>query len=220
MSRQFAVIGMGRVGSSLAQTLHSLGHDVLGIDSDEDLIQDLSSQLPDVHLVAADATENSVLRDLGLEHFDAAAVVIGENVQASILVTLLLEELGLPLIVARATTPLHARVLGKVGADRIIQPEQEAGELLARTMASPGILDYLDLGEDEALMEAKVPDRWIGQRIQDLQVPRKTGLTVLAVKPEGRKGTVPHPDTILQAGDVLIIGGDKKKLDKLEIFDA
>ncbi len=119
---------MGRVGASIVRTLGSLGHDVLGIDCDEDLIQDLSAELPGANLIVADATEGTVLRDLGLEHFDGATVVIGENIQASVLVTLILKDLGVPSVIARANNDLHARVLDRVGADYVIQPEKEFGE--------------------------------------------------------------------------------------------
>ena len=148
---------MGLVGTSLIRTLDSLGHEVLGVDRNEDLIQDCSDELPNVHLVAADATERTVLRDLGLEEFDGAAVTIGEgNVEANVLVTLILKDLGVPLIFSRANDALHAKVLERVGADHVVQPEKEFGEFLARQMALPGIQDYLDLGEDEALIELEV----------------------------------------------------------------
>jgi trk system potassium uptake protein TrkA len=220
MSKQFAVIGMGRVGASIMRTLESLGHDVLGIDRDEGLIQDLSAELPSAHLVAADATEPMVLRDLGLEHFDGAAVVIGEDIEASVLVTLILKELAVPLIFSRASSPLHARVLERVGADHVVQPEKEFGEFLARRMSSPGIMDYLELGHDEALVEMEVPREWIGRSLADLQLHRKKDLTVLAIKGEGKEGTIPRPDTLLQKGDVLVVGGRKEELDKLDPSDV
>jgi trk system potassium uptake protein TrkA len=216
VSKQFAVIGMGRVGASLVGTLEALGHDVLGIDCDEDLIQDLSLELPGAHLISADATEGTVLRDLGLEHFDGAAVVIGEDIQASVLVTLILEDLGVPLVIARANSPLHARVLERVGADHVVQPEKEFGEFLARRMSSPGILDYLELGQDEALVEMKAPREWIGKSLSDIQLHRKKDLTVLAIKGEGKEGSLPRPDAPLQEGDMLVIGGPIEELDRLD----
>lgn len=216
MGKQFAVIGMGRVGASLVRTLGSLGHNVLGIDCDEDRIQDLSAELTSASLVAADATEGTVLRDLGLEQFDGAAVVIGENIEASVLVTLVLKDLGVPLVFSRANSPLHARVLERVGADHVVQPEKEFGEFLARQITSPGMKDYLELGRDEALIELEVPREWIGKSLADLQLHRKKDLTVLAVKGEGQEGSLPRPEAPLKEGDVLIIGGPKKEIDKLD----
>lgn len=220
MSKQFAVIGMGRVGASLVRTLDSLGHDVLGIDCDGDRIQDLSDELPGASLVAADATEDSVLRDLGLEQFDGAAVVIGESIQGSVLVTLILKDLGVPMIFSRANNDLHGRVLERVGADHVIQPEKEFGEFLARQMSLPGIQDYLELGEDEALIEIEAPQSWIGKSLADLQLHRKKDLTVLAIKGREKGGTLPKPETPLQEGDILVVGGPKKELDKLDPADV
>ena len=220
MSKQFAVIGMGRVGASLVKTLDSLGHDVLGIDCDGDRIQDLSDELPGASLVAADATEDSVLRDLGLEQFDGAAVVIGESIQGSVLVTLILKDLGVPMIFSRANNDLHGRVLDRVGADHVIQPEKEFGEFLARQMSLPGIQDYLELGQDEALIEIEAPQSWIGKSLADLQLHRKKDLTVLAIKGREKGGTLPQPNTPLQEGDILVVGGPKKELDKLDPADV
>jgi trk system potassium uptake protein len=215
MSKQFAVIGMGLVGTSLVRTLDSLGHDVLGIDLDEDLIQDFSGELPTVHLVAADVTEPTVLRDLGLEQFDGAAVTIGEgNGEANVLVTLILKELGVPLVFSRANDSLHAKVLQRVGADHVVQPEKEFGEFLARQITSPGMKDYLELGEDEALVEIEVPQEWVGKTLSDLQLHRKKDLTVLAIKGEGKEGSLPRPDVPLQEGAMLVIGGPKAEIDR------
>ena len=217
MSRQFAVIGLGRLGISLAGTLASLGHDVLGVDVNKDLIQDLADELHHVQLVAADAAETSVLQDLGLEHFDGAAVVIGGNMQASILVTLILKELGVPYVIARAHTEHHARVLDKIGADQVVQPERDMGAQLARSIASPSIKDYVDLGGNEALLEVEVPRKWVGQSLANLHLYRKSGVTVIALKSADREGTLPRGDTVLREGDVLVIGGPNKKLDELDL---
>lgn len=214
MSHQFLVVGLGRLGIAMVNTLDSLGHEVLAVDTKEDLIQDLADDLPNVHLVAADATDEDVLRGLNVEHFDAAAVVIGENhVEAGILATANLKELGVPLIVARATTRLHAKVLERVGADRVIQPEREMGEQVARVLASPAVLDYVDLGEDEALIEAHVPEQWAGKSLSELALSRNFGLTVVAHKPQGGAGTLPTGDTVLNEGDLIVVGGTKKTLD-------
>jgi trk system potassium uptake protein len=214
MSRQFVIIGLGRLGSAMLDTLLSLGHEVLGIDLDEDLVQELSGEYPQAHLVAADATEESVLRDLNVAHFDGAAVVIGENMEAGILATANLKELGVPFVVARAISKLHGRVLERLGADRIIEPERDMGAQVARAMSSPVVLDYVDLGEDEALIEAEVPKKWVGKSLADLHLSRESGLTILAVKPKGKAGTIPSGDTVLNEGDVIVVGGTKDALDR------
>jgi trk system potassium uptake protein TrkA len=215
MNKQFVVVGLGRLGISMVATLDSLGHEVLAIDKRENMIQSLADELPNVHLVATDATDEDAMRGLNVEGFDAAALMIGENhIEASILATATLKELGVPRIVARATGGIHARVLERVGADRVIQPERVIGEQLARTMASPVLLDYVDLGEDEALIEAQVPRAWLHKSLSELNLSQKLGLTVLALKPKGGPGTLPYGDSVLHDGDVLVVGGTRKDLDR------
>jgi trk system potassium uptake protein len=212
MSRQFIVVGLGRLGISMVATLDSLQHEVLGIDKREDVIQAVADDLPNVNLVAADATDEGAMRGLDVDNFDAAAVMIGEDhVEAGILATATLKEIGVPKIVARATGGIHARVLQRVGADRVIQPELEIGEQLARTMASPALLDYVDFG---ALIEAQVPPEWLGKSLAELALSHEAGLTVVALKPKGGLGILPHGDTILHEGDVLVVGGSKEALDR------
>ena len=218
MSRQFVIIGLGRLGSTMAGTLSSLGYDVLGIDPDGELVQELSGEFPRANFVSADATDESTLRDLNVEQADGAAVVIGEDIEASILATANLKELGVPFVVARAMSKLHARVLRKIGADRIIEPERDMGEQVARTMVSPAVMDYVELGGDEALIEAEVPKEWVGKSLAELQLSRESGLTVLAIKPKGGSGTIPSGDTVLHEGDVLVVGGTKKNLDRSELL--
>jgi trk system potassium uptake protein len=215
MNRQFVVVGLGRLGISMVATLDSLDHEILGIDKREAVIQEVADDLPKVNLVAADATDEEAMRGLNVDSFDAAAVMIGEDhVEAGILATATLKEVGVPKIVARATSRIHARVLERVGADRVIQPELEIGEQLARTMASPALLDYVDFGEDEALIEARVPPEWLDKSLAELALSHEKGLTVVALKPQGGPGILPHGDTVLQAGDVLVVGGSKKALDR------
>lgn len=218
MSKQYVVIGMGRLGVALVRTLDDLGHSVLAMDDDEELIQNLSDDLPQVHLVAADATDEAVLRDLGIQNFDGAAVVIGGKIQAGILATVLLKDLGVPYVISRASSSTHAKVLEKIGADRVIEPEKEMGAQVARALASPVIMDYVDLGGDEAIVETEVPEKWVDRSIADLQLSRKSGLTVLALKAKGQAGTIPKGDTVLHRGDVMVIGGLKKNLDRSELL--
>ena len=221
MSRQFLVVGLGRLGVSMLATLDSLGHEVLGIDKREDVTQAVADDLPNVHFVAADATDEDAMRGLNVEGFDAAAVMIGEDhVEAGILATATLKEVGVPKIVARATGGIHARVLERVGADRVIQPEKEIGEQLARTMASPAVMDYVDLGEDEALIEARVPKEWVDRSLGELALSREMGLTVVTLKPKGGPGTLPHGDTVLREGDLLVVGGTKRALDRSPLVQS
>ncbi|QYJ14513.1 Ktr system potassium uptake protein A [Rubrobacter xylanophilus DSM 9941] len=220
MSRQFAVIGLGRVGASMMETLISLGHEVLGIDIDRDLVQELSGELPRAELVAADATEAPVLRDLNLEQFDGAAVTIGEKLEASILCTAVLKEAGVPLVVARAASGLHARILRQIGADRVIEVEREMGEQLARVISSPVVLDYVRLDEEEALVEARVPEEWSGKTLGELELARREGLTVVALRKGEGRWRIPHGDTTLEAGDMVVVGGPPERLDRSALMQS
>ena len=214
MNLQFVVVGLGRLGISMVETLDSLGHEVLAIDKEEGVVQDLADDLPDVHFVAADATDEDAMRGLNVDGFDAAVMIREDHIEAGILATATLKEVRVPRIVARATSSIHARVLERVGADRVIEPEREIGKQVARTIASPGLLDYVDLGEDEALIETRVPREWLDKSLVELDLSQKMGLTVMAVKPKGGPGSLPQGDTVLHDGDVLVVGGSKEDLDK------
>lgn len=216
MRRQYVVVGLGRVGSALVAALDSMGHDVLGIEQDEEIVQDLSAEIPNAKLISTDdATEPHVLSELGVGNFDGAAVMIGENIEASVLVTLVLKDLGVPEILARANGPLHARVLDRIGADHVVQPEREFGEFLAHRISAPGIQDYLHIGETEALVRMQVPGEWVGETLADLRLPDTRGVTVLTLKREGQEAIIPRADAVLKEGDVLVIGGPKGKLDRI-----
>lgn len=215
--QQYAVIGLGAFGASMFENLRQMEHEVLGIDEDGELIQDLSSERPNAHLVSADATEHGALRDLGVERFDGAVVATG-SLEANILLTQILKDLGVPTVMVRAQNPLHARILENLGADHVVQPEKEFGALAARRLAYPGTMDYLELGEDEAVVEVEVPEEWVGKSISDLHLYRQSGLTVLAHKSRGRKGNIPKGDESLQEEDVLVIGGSKEDIDKADLF--
>ena len=141
--RQFVVIGIGRFGGAIAETLSRLGHEVLAIDTDEEVIQKISDKV--THAVAADATDESVLKSLGVRNFDVAVVAIGSDIQSSIMTTLMLKELGIRYVVAKAQNELHARVLMKIGADKIVFPERDMGERVAHNLISSNILDYIEL---------------------------------------------------------------------------
>lgn len=218
MSRNFAVIGMGWLGCVLAENLRSLGHQVLGIDSDEGRVEELSARLPEVRLVTADAQQRSTLESLGVGDFDGAAVTIVGDIQASVLTTITLKNLGVPLVVARAANPLHAQILEHVGADRVTRPSREAGENMARLMVSRTLRKYMDLGGDEALAEAQVPCEWTGKSLSELRLPDEHGLTVLLIRHGGETGAIPGGDTTLRAGDTVVVWGSKERLDRSNIL--
>lgn len=213
-SKQYVVIGLGRFGSSVASTLYSLGNDVLVIDKDEDLVQDIADSV--THAVQMDATDENALRTLGLRNFDVAIVTIGGNIQSSIMATLLVKELGVKYIIAKANTDLHAKVLAKIGADRIVLPEKDMGVRVAHNISSASILDYIELSSDYSVIEIKVPGEWVGKSIQNLNLRSKYGINVVAIKRADDVNISPMPDEILLEDDVIVAIGSAQDLAKLE----
>lgn len=154
-TQQFAVIGLGRFGSSLAQELMELGYEVLGIDKNEEVVEDISELV--THAVVADATDEEVLRSLGIRNFDCCIVAIGDDIQTSILTAILLKELGVKTVVAKAISVLHGRALDKLGIDRVVYPERDMGIRVAHQLVTPNLLDYIELSNDYSIVEMKVP---------------------------------------------------------------
>ena len=178
--KQFVVIGLGRFGSSIATTLYSLGNDVLVIDKNEDLIQDIASQV--THAVQADATDENALRALGIRNFDVAIISIGGDIQSSVMATLILRELGVKYIIAKGNGELHAKVLYKIGADRVVLPEKDMGVRVAHNIISSSILDYIELSSDYSIMEVKAFEDWVGKDLKILNLRKKYGINVIAIK--------------------------------------
>lgn len=212
--KQYVVIGLGRFGSSVAETLYSMGNDVLVIDKDEDLVQDISDSV--THAVQMDATDENALRSLGLRNFDVAVVTIGGNIQASVMVTLLVKELGVKYIIAKGNSDLHAKVLYKIGADRVILPEKDMGVRVAHNLVSSNILDYIELSPDYSIMEIEVLDEWIGKSLSELKLRKKYGINVMAIKREDEINISPSADDLLDAKDIIVAIGSSKELSKVE----
>lgn len=205
MLKQFIVVGLGRFGTTVAETLSSLGHDVLAIDSDEQAITDIADRV--THAVQMDATDEYALRTLGVRNFDCAVVSIGSNIQASIMVTLLLREMGVKYIICKAQSDLHKKVLEKIGADRVIVPEKDMGIRVAHNLLSTNILDFIELSPDYSIMEIHAPEHWVGKTIQELDVRAKFGINVMAIK-NGKDINI-NPgakDTILKDSVIVCIG--------------
>ncbi|MNI14512.1 Ktr system potassium uptake protein A [compost metagenome] len=213
--KQFAVIGMGRFGYSVANSLSTMGFDVLAIDSDEQRTQAVSHIV--THAVSADSTEEEALRALGIRNFDVVVVAIGEDIQASILTTLILKDLGGPVIVVKAQNELHGKVLQKIGADKVIYPERDMGQRVAHHLASPNILDYIELSDDYSILEIRANSAMIGQNLKELNIRARFGCNVMAIK-NGTKMNI-SPDALyrLIEGDILVIVGEKSDLTKLEL---
>ncbi len=208
--KQFAVVGLGLFGASVALTLRDLGHEVLGIDRDETLTHAMAHSL--THVVQADATDEETLKALGLRNMDGVVVAIGDDLQASILITLLLKELGVGKVVAKAANDLHGKVLVKLGADRVVYPERVAHNLVATN-----ILDYIELSPEYSIIEIEAADWMVGKDLRRLDLRARFGANIVAVKRGDKRIIVsPKADDEVEAGDVLVIIGENQSLKKLE----
>ena len=205
------VIGMGRFGSSLARELMRTGHEVLGVDTDERLVQQMSHEL--THTVKADTTDEAVLSELGIGEFDAAVVAIGADIEASILTTSLLLQLGVPNVWAKANSQSHGRILEQLGAHHVVFPEYEMGKRVAH-MVSGESLDYVPIDNDFVMVKALVPESFNDQTLADLKIRSNYGVTVVAITKGDGEYKPAFPDTVLHAGDQIIVAGQVEPLDE------
>ena len=213
-SKQFVIIGLGRFGASVAKTLYALGHDVLAIDSNEDLVQEISDSV--THAVQMDATDENALRTLGLRNFDVAVVTIGANIQASVMATLLVKDMGIKYIIAKGNSDLHAKVLYKIGADRVILPEKDMGVRVAHNLVSSSILDYIELSPDYSIIEIESPKEWYGKSMKELSLRSKYGINVMAIKKNNEVNISPDADDVINKDDIVVDIGSAEDLTKLE----
>ena len=212
--KQFVVIGLGRFGSSIATTLYSLGNDVLVIDKNEDLIQDIASEV--THAVQADATDENALKALGIRNFDVAIISIGGDIKSSVMATLIVRELGVKYIIAKGNGELHAKVLYKIGADRVVLPEKDMGVRVAHNIISSSILDYIELSSDYSIMEVKAFKDWVGKDLKSLDLRKKYGINVIAIKKGEKINLNPAADDIVCKDNVIVAIGSKEALTSLE----
>jgi trk system potassium uptake protein len=205
MKQSVLVIGLGRFGASAARELMRLGHDVLAVDHDEQLVNDIA---PDVtHAVQADASDIDALRVIGAGDFDHAIVAISSAAEPSIFATMALKQLGVRNVVAKAGTILHGSILERVGADRVVYPEREMGARVAHLFAYPSVLDYLDVAPGFGLVMLRPPEAFIGRAIGELELPTKFQLSPIALRRGERVVVNPHRDEKIQPDDQLILIG-------------
>jgi trk system potassium uptake protein TrkA len=208
MAKEFLVIGLGRFGGGLAETLVGMGHGVLGVDSDPKAVQDLAGVL--THVVEADSTSEAAMRQLGAEDFETAVVAIGTEIEASILTTSVLSDLGVGRIVAKAVTEAHGRILERVGAHRVVFPERDMGVRVGHSLAG-SILDYFELDPAFAIVETSAPKELVGRTLAAAEVRKRYGITVVCVKPGGGSFTYATPETVVAEGDILVVAGEKRR---------
>lgn len=213
--RQFVVVGLGSFGVSVAKSLYEMGNDVLAIDKNEELVQDISGSV--TQAVQADATDENVLKSLGVKNFDVAVVTIGSDVQSGTMVTMLVKDLGVKYVIAKARDELHARVLYRVGADRVVMPEKEMGIRVARSIISTNVLDYIELSKEYSIIEIIPLDEWLQKSLQEINMRKRYGLNVIAAKKINEEIVVsPGADYVIEDGDILVVCGKSTDIRKFE----
>jgi len=212
--KQFAIIGCGRFGSSIAKTLYNLGHEVLAIDKDEELVQEISDSV--THAVQADVMDENVMRELGIRNFDVVIISIGSNLEASIFATLISKELGVKSIIAKAQNELHGKVLKQIGADKVVFPERDMGVRVAHNLVSTNILDFIELSPDYSIVEITAVSEWENKTLKELKLPTKYGLNVMAIKREEYINISPYADDEILKEDILVVIGNTKDIEKIE----
>ncbi len=215
--QQFAVIGIGRFGSSVASSLVGQGYEVLAVDRDAESIQKISEVV--THAVCVDTTDEEALKSLGIRNFDVVVVAIGEDVQASILTTLLLKEAGVGYIVAKAQNELHGKMLEKIGADRVVYPERDMGMRIAHCLVSTNVLEYIELSPDLSIVEVAVPREMVGKPLSESNLREGFGLNLVAIKRGDSISVSPKPQEVFRQGDILFVIGENRGIRRLEQMD-
>ncbi|MEY9972481.1 trk system potassium uptake protein TrkA [Lysinibacillus sp. RC46] len=208
--KQYAVIGLGRFGVSVARKLYEAGHEVLGIDINEERVEDAEQYV--THAVVADTTEEKALNSIGIRNFDCVIVAIGIDMQSSILTVSLLKELGIKKIIAKALGKRHGQVLDKVGAEWVIYPERDMGERVANQLLSPNMLNYIELSKEYSIEEIMIPSKMAGHNLRDLDIRAKYNVSVIAIVRDGNITILPSPDETIKEKDILVMIGHRKDL--------
>ena len=218
MRNQVIVIGLGRFGSSITSTLYNLGHDVLAVDLDVTRVQNIVGQ--STHSISGDATNEQLLREIGIQEYTVAIVAIGANIVASIMTTVLLKKMVVPYIVARATYPLHANTLNRLGVDRVVQTESEMGSRIAHSLFSPDVQEYIELSSEFGISKILAPNQFQDRYLKDLgfsESKNGSGISVLSIRRGSKITLMPDIDTQLKEGDTLILAGKDEDINQLNL---
>ncbi|HIV97893.1 MAG TPA: TrkA family potassium uptake protein [Candidatus Agathobaculum stercoravium] len=217
--KSFLVIGLGRFGAAVARELSALGQEVLALDVDAENVQHIADEV--TQAIQGDAQDEAVLRSVGARNFDCCVVAVGADMEASILITMMLKEMGAKKIIAKAMTPIHARVLERVGADRVVLPEIDMGQRLAQRLVRTNVVDYIGVSDEFSIVEIHPPKSWVGHSLGQLGVRARHKINVLAIR-HGAGGQVdvnPQPDKVIGADDLLIVIGTNKQVDSVVELD-
>lgn len=208
--KSFVVIGLGLFGSSVARQLCALGAEVLAVDTSPELVQRVSGEV--TAAAVADARDSEVLRALGAQECDCAVVAIGDDLAGSVLATMSLKELGIGYIVCKAHDETHRRVLEKLGANKVVIPEKEVADKLARSLTSHNVLDFIELSNDYGIVEIPTPRAWVGKNLKELNIRAKLGVNVIAIGRDGKVSVSPRAEFELAKDDILVVLGDYDSL--------
>lgn len=214
MKREYAVIGLGRFGGSICEELSNEGMKVLAIDKSDQRINEFKNIAS--HVVVADSTDEIALKELGVKNIDHVIVAIGDDIQASILTTVILSELGVQRITVKAQNDYHEKILNKIGADHVVHPESDMGKRLAHSLISSNILDYLELSDDHSMVEVKAGKKMVGKSLVALNIRAKFGCNVVAIKQEDRMNVSPKAEYRLKHDDILIVIGADNDISRFE----
>jgi trk system potassium uptake protein len=214
VKKEFVVIGLGRFGGSIVRSLADQDLEVMAIDKEEDKVNQFASIAS--HAVVADTTDESVLKSLGIRNFDHVIVAIGDDIQSSILTTLMLKEIGVNKITVKAQNDYHEKVLRKIGANHVVHPERDMGRRIAHNIVSNNVLDYLELSEEHSIVEIAANERLDGNSLIDLDIRAKYGINIVAIK-RGKDIIVsPQADEQISTGDILIVIGADTDITRFE----
>ena len=211
--QQYAVIGLGRFGTSIARRLHAAGEEVLGIDISEEHVEDAEPYI--TQGIIADSADKKALIPLDLDNFDCVIVAIGTDIQASILTAMLLKNIGVKKMIAKAVGKRHGQVLEAIGVDWIIYPERDMGERVANQLLSPNRLDYIELYNEYNIEEIRIPKRMVGKSLRELDIRAQYKINVISILRNGDVVVSPTSDELLQTDDILVTLGKKADLEKL-----
>lgn len=227
MTKKFAVIGLGHFGTDLAVGLAQKGAEVLAIDQDLEKLDDIKDRV--THTVRLDATEEKALLTQGLDEFDAVIVGIGDDFEATLLTVAMLQQIEVKRIIVRGTTTVHERILNHLGIKEVILPATEAAERLANTLMFERVVDSFELSSDFTIMEVAAPESFIGRSLQELELQQQFGASLITIKRTEKKPGllgigartverilgIPSPTTTVERGDVLIVFGKKKDIERI-----
>ena len=211
--KSYAVIGLGRFGCSVARTLISLGYEVVGVDISEKIVKELSHSLN--HIISADTRDEEVLKSLGIQDFDAVVVAIGQDIEANILTSMILKQLGVRRVIVKANSEVHGEVLRKIGVDKVIYPERETGEKVAKNLVGAVFFDYLELSPNYSIVQFIAPKKFVDKTLGELDLRAKLGIYVMAIKKGDKIVVAPGADAKIEENDLLIVLGEKENVNRI-----